>query len=150
MAENSPRLAARAVILHEGRLLLVNAYPEGQSDLMCAPGGGVKAGSSLPDNLMREVFEETGLRIKVGDPCLVNEFHDPDRGFHQVDVYFRCTIDGPARIDPDWEDVENVVSDRRWVTVDEISQLRVKPDTLTDVAFGDAGLIYDPLEVIVR
>jgi len=77
MAENSPRLAVRAVLVHEGRLLLVNAYPDGKSDLMCAPGGGVERGSALPDNLIREVFEETGLQIAVGVPCLVNEFHDP-------------------------------------------------------------------------
>ena len=49
MAENSPRLAVRAVLVHEGRLLLVNAYPDGKSDLMCAPGGGVERGSALPD-----------------------------------------------------------------------------------------------------
>ena len=38
----SPRLAVRGLILHEDRLLLVNAYPGGISDLWCAPGGGVE------------------------------------------------------------------------------------------------------------
>lgn len=150
MAENSPRLAVRAVILHENHLLLVNAYPDGQSDLMCAPGGGVEIGASLPDNLIREVFEETGLRIKVGSPCLVNEFHDPDRSFHQVDVYFRCTVIGSADIAADWQDVEQIVTDRRWVNQDQMAGLRFKPDTLAQVAFGTAGLTYDPLELMVR
>lgn len=150
MAKNSPRLAVRAVLLHQGRLLLVNAYPDGKSDLMCAPGGGVEVGASLPDNLAREVFEETGLRIDVGAPCLVNEFHDPAAGFHQVDFYFRCTVIGSPQIDPAWQDVENIVSDRRWVTKGEMAQLRVKPDSLIDIAFGDAPISYDPLELIVR
>ena len=78
MRPSFPRVAVRAIILNQNRLLLVNAYPDGQSDLLCAPGGGVDAGSSLPDNLKREVFEETGLHVAVGSPCLVNEFHDPD------------------------------------------------------------------------
>ncbi|WP_341233961.1 NUDIX hydrolase [uncultured Sulfitobacter sp.] len=150
MAKNGPRLAVRAVIMHESRLLLVNAYPDGISDLMCAPGGGVEVGASLPDNLAREVFEETGLRIDVGAPCLVNEFHDPTRGFHQVDFYFRCTVIGSPQIDPAWQDIENIVSDRRWVTKGEMAQLRVKPDSLIDIAFGDAPISYDPLELIVR
>ncbi|MEM5520300.1 NUDIX hydrolase [Sulfitobacter sp. AS59] len=150
MAKNGPRLAVRAVIMHDSRLLLVNAYPDGTSDLMCAPGGGVEVGASLPDNLAREVFEETGLRIDVGAPCLVNEFHDPTRGFHQVDFYFRCTVIGSTQIDPAWQDIENIVSDRRWVTKGEMAQLRVKPDSLIDVAFGDAPISYDPLELIVR
>ena len=92
MKHRSPRLAARALILHEDRLLLVNAYPSGRSDLWCAPGGGVEPHASLPENLMREVYEETGLRIAVGVPALINEFHDPATGFHQVDIFFRCTI----------------------------------------------------------
>lgn len=150
MAKNGPRLAVRAVLLHQGRLLLVNAYPDGKSDLMCAPGGGVEVGASLPDNLAREVFEETGLRIDVGAPCLVNEFHDPAAGFHQVDFYFRCTVIGSAEIAPAWQDVENIVTDRRWVTQDQMAQLRVKPDSLIKIAFDDAPISYDPLELIVR
>ena len=39
MAKFKPRLAARALILHEDRLLLVNAYPKARLSLWCAPGG---------------------------------------------------------------------------------------------------------------
>ena len=53
MSRTGPRLAARAVILHENRLLLVNAWPGNKSDLWCAPGGGVERGTSLPQNLQR-------------------------------------------------------------------------------------------------
>jgi len=142
------RLAVRAVILHVGRLLLVNAWPGGTSDLWCAPGGGVERGASLPDNLMREVFEETGLRIAVGAPCLVNEFHDPDSGFHQVDVYFRATI-ASGSLSDDWQDPEGIVNRRRFVSQDELRALRFKPDSLPDIAFGQ-GFGYDALEPIVR
>ena len=62
----SPRVAVRALIVHETRLLLVNAYPGGTSDLWCAPGGGVTPGTSLHANLIREVHEETGLSVIVG------------------------------------------------------------------------------------
>ncbi|MEP1766732.1 MAG: NUDIX hydrolase [Sulfitobacter sp.] len=146
----SPRLAVRAIIMHEDRLLLVNAWPDGKSDLMCAPGGGVERGSALPDNLIREVYEETGLRITVGAPCLVNEFHDPKSSFHQVDVYFRCALASAPTVDHGWQDVDHVVTDRRWVTRAEIAQLRVKPDSLAAVAWGDDGApSYDPLEPII-
>ena len=77
MKPRSPRLAVRALILDGDRLLLVNAYPGGTSDLWCAPGGGVHAGTALPENLAREVMEECGIAIAIGAPCLVNEFHDP-------------------------------------------------------------------------
>ena len=145
---SEPRLAVRAVIVEDGRLLLVNAFRDAASTLWCAPGGGVEAHTSLPENLMREVYEETGLVIAVGTPCLVNEFHAPDSGFHQVEVFFRCRLVSGALRD-DWRDPEGVVSRRRWVTRDEMATLRVKPDSLARVAFA-RGMGYDPLERLVN
>lgn len=145
-----PRLAVRALILRAGRLLIVNAWPGQQSDLWCAPGGGVESGASLPDNLAREVHEETGLEIRVQAPCLVNEFHDPASGYHQVDVYFHAALLG-GDVQPGWIDPQGVVNRHRWVTEAELRALRFKPDSLPDIAFGAPGrLLYDPLEVIVR
>jgi 8-oxo-dGTP diphosphatase len=144
----TPRLAARALILLDDRLLLVNAYPGGRSDLWCAPGGGVERGASLPENLMREVMEETGLTIVVGAPALINEFHDPRTGFHQVEVFFRCAI-GSGQINPAWRDPEGVVTDRRFFSRADLAGIRFKPDSLPTAAWGE-GCAYDALEVIVR
>ncbi|MCC5989663.1 MAG: NUDIX hydrolase [Pararhodobacter sp.] len=146
-----PRLAARAVILHRRRLLIVNAWPGAESDLWCVPGGGVERGTSLPVNLAREIHEETGLKIAVGAPCLVNEFHDPAGDFHQVDIYFRARITGGDLRD-DWADPAGVVNRRRWVSEVELRALRFKPDSLPEIAFGPQAstILYDPLEPILR
>lgn len=143
----NPRLAVRAIIVEKGRLLLVNAWPDGKSDLLCAPGGGVELHSSLPENLAREVYEETGLTVQIGAPCLVNEFHDPNGRFHQVEIFFHAKI-VQGQIDPTWQDPERIVTERRWVTRAEMADLKVKPSCLADVAFGD-GFTYDALEPIV-
>ena len=150
MAKRTPRLAARALILQDDRLLLVNAYPGGRSDLWCAPGGGTESGASLPENLAREVHEETGLIVSVGAPALINEFHDPRTGFHQVDIFFRCHLTGGA-LSPDWRDPEGVVTERRFFSRAALEQgrIRFKPDSLPAAAWG-TGCLYDPLEVIVR
>jgi len=149
-----PRLAVRAVIVHRDRLLLVNAWRDGAEgaarDLWCAPGGGVERGASLPDTLRREVAEETGLAVAVGAPCLVNEFHDPGGAFHQVEVFFRCTLAGPdAAQGPGWADPDGVVTRHVWAGRAEAAGLRVKPDSLVRLAWGD-GFAYDPLEPLVR
>jgi 8-oxo-dGTP diphosphatase len=151
MKHRSPRLAARALILIEDRLLLVNAYsganPAGPSDLWCAPGGGVNPGTSLPENLIREVHEETGLTVTVGLPALINEFHEPNSGFHQVDIYFHCQI-ANGTIDHTWRDPEGVVTDRKLFTRADLAHIRFKPDLLPDAAWGNI-VLYDPLELIV-
>ncbi|MDA8586148.1 NUDIX domain-containing protein [Rhodobacteraceae bacterium] len=145
-----PRLAVRGLVLNEGRLLMVNAFPGNTSDLLCAPGGGVEVGQSLPCNLKRELFEETGLGVEVGQIALVNEFQDPPRGFHQVDIYFRCTmISGDPNAN--WVDPEGVVNRRFWLTREDLEKHRYKPDSLPDVAWGDSDICaYDPLELILR
>ena len=145
----TPRLATRAIILSEDKLLLVNAW-KNKAHLWCAPGGGVDPHASLPDNLAREVMEETGLTVDVGKVCLINEFHDPGGTFHQVDIYFRCTITA-GYVTQDWKDPEGIVTHRRWVTRAELATLNCKPDSLAAVVWGDTDAIsYDPLEPLVR
>ena len=167
MSDAPPRLAVRALILQRDRLLLVNAYPGHDSDLWCAPGGGVARHSSLPANLTREVAEETGLKIAVGPLVLVNEFHDPDIDLHQVDLFFRCRVVSGAL--DSGSDPEGIVNRHRWVGRDELPTLRHKPDALGHAACGTEaggdtggntgtdmgggappGAIYDPLERLVR
>ena len=145
-----PRLAVRAILIRDARLLLVNAWPGGTSDLWCAPGGGVIAGTALPDNLIREVHEETGLTIAPGPLALVNEFHDPATGWHQVDLYFRATI--TAGTLGDWTDPEGIVTERRFFSAAELAAIRLKPDSLPATAFDawTAPARYDALEEIVR
>lgn len=142
------RLAARAVIIEGGRLLLVNAYA-GRDDLWCAPGGGAEPHASLPDNLARELREETGLTVAVGAPCLVNEFHDRASGFHQVEIFFRCTIIA-GELSDGWQDPEAVVTRRRFFSPDELAGLNLKPALLPAVAFESGTIPYDPLEPILK
>ncbi len=148
--EEGPRLSVRGIVLREGRLLMVNAWPDGRSDLICAPGGGVRRGQSLPDNLVREIHEETGLTVQVGPVVLVNEFHDPAGAFHQVDVFFRCRLvsGDPGR---GWTDPAGVVTRTLWLTRQELAGHRHRPASLPEAAWGEGGeAAYDALEPVVR
>jgi ADP-ribose pyrophosphatase YjhB (NUDIX family) len=145
---SGPRVAVRAVIVVAGRVLLVNAYPGEASDLWVPPGGGAEAGTSLHANLVREVAEETGLRIRPGRLAGLSEFHNPETGFHQVDLLFRARLAGPAEVllaDP-----EGVVNRLRWASEAELAGLRVKPGILARVAFGHGrALVHEDLDVMV-
>lgn len=143
-----PRLAVRGLLLIDDRLLLVNAWGGGKSDLLCAPGGGVEMHSSLHDNLVREFHEETGLTVTVGAPCLVNEFHAPGHDFHQVDIYFRVTLVSGDPMAP-WTDPEGIVTERHLIARGDMHRYRYKPDSLPDVAWSDT-VYYDALEPLVR
>ncbi len=150
MSRRPIRLSTRALILIDQRLLLVNAWPSHKSDLWCAPGGGAEPHSALPANLAREVHEETGLTVTVGAPALVNEFHDPRRDFHQVDIYFRCTVIA-GQITETWRDPEGIVTKRALFSRADMAHIRYKPDSLPAAAWDlTSSITYDALEPIVR
>ncbi len=150
MAKRPIRLAVRGIVLQNNKLLMVNAWRDPKSDLWCAPGGGAEPHQSLPENLIREMHEETGLTVSVGGLCLVNEFHVPDGDFHQVDIYYRCEILS-GTLDPRWKDPENIVTQRQFFSRDELASIRYKPDSLPDIAWGAHDVFgYDALEPLLR
>jgi 8-oxo-dGTP diphosphatase len=76
------------------------------------PGGWLKHAESPEAGLAREVFEETGLRVRV-DQLLVASFW----GAGQLDLLFRCTILGGA-----WQTSDETCG-HRWVAPDALPQL---------------------------
>ena len=89
------------------------------------------------------------VRMRIGAPLAVSEFHDPGRDFHQVELFFaaRITEGAPSAT---WADTEGVVNRFRWAAKADMAALRFKPDILPELAFGTpAHALYDPLEPIV-
>ncbi|HRO12497.1 NUDIX domain-containing protein [Amaricoccus sp.] len=145
---SAPRVAVRAVLVLRGRVLLVNAYPGEASDLWVPPGGGAEAGTSLHENLVREVREETGLLVRPGRLVGLSEFHNPETGFHQVDLLFRVRLAGSEEVG--LADPAGVVNRLHWACEAELAGLRVKPGILREVAFGARrGLVHEALDVMV-
>lgn len=145
----NPRLAARALIVRDDKLLLVNATPEKGDGKWCTPGGGTKRDECLPDGLGREVFEETGLELDVGDIAFVSEFFDPPTGFHQVDIFFHC-VPRSCDLPENWRDTASVVERRGFFTLAELRGMMVFPDCLKSgfwLTDGPSSPVYKGFEL---
>jgi ADP-ribose pyrophosphatase YjhB (NUDIX family) len=64
----------------------------------CVPGGMMEAGESVTEACEREVWEETGLRVRVNrligvysTPHRITEYTDGNR-FHFVTLAFECAV----------------------------------------------------------
>ncbi|MBZ5740543.1 NUDIX hydrolase [Nocardioides mangrovi] len=97
------RVAAYAVILREGQILLSRLAPRISPDeLWTLPGGGLDHGEDPRDAVVREVHEETGLDAVVGETARVYSAHLPGvwRDGRRVDAHaLRIVYEGWVPID---------------------------------------------------
>lgn len=96
-----------ALIELDGRVVLVR-HAAGSARYHLLPGGGVAFGETMGDALKREVREETGLEVNVGDPVLVSDTIDPSGSRHIVNITFACDVTGGAIGTPEDPRVEAV------------------------------------------
>lgn len=89
-----PIVGVGAVIMHEGKVVIVKRRFEPLAGQWSLPGGRLELGETLEAGLAREMLEETGLEIEVGP--VVDVFDrillDPERKvrYHYVLIDYLC------------------------------------------------------------
>ncbi|HOD51804.1 MAG TPA: NUDIX hydrolase [Candidatus Hydrogenedentes bacterium] len=118
-----PRIRAAAILRKGDSVLLVQHQKEGQTYWLL-PGGGVNFGESLAEALQREVREETGLDISVGDIALVNDSLSPDKRCHIVNICFWGEVRGGILT----KGSDPRLCQARFVPIRDISGFSMLPD----------------------
>lgn len=117
------RLGVSGIIFNdEGKFLLTKRQDNGQ---WCLPGGAVESGESVAEACIREIFEETGLNVRV--KRLVGVYSHPD----QLVVYkdgnkaFIVAIHFEAEIIGGELGLSNETTDFGYFTLDEIDAMQM-------------------------
>lgn len=106
-------------MVSDGTLLMVQRDTDPGRGLWSVPGGRLEPGEYLNAAVAREVKEETGLDVSVGDLLGILEVvGDP----HYVILDFVATVDVGAVPRPGGD-----VADVRWVPLEEVSKLKCTP-----------------------
>ena len=117
-----PVVGVGGVVVQDGLALIVKRAHEPRKGEWSLPGGIVELGETLVDALKRELKEETGLDVEVGDVVEVfDRVHRLDGRiqYHFVIVDYLCRpIGGTLGAADDAEDVA-------WVAPDEIERYGV-------------------------
>jgi 8-oxo-dGTP diphosphatase len=139
-----PLVGVGAVIVEDGRVLLIK---RGKAPLLgewSIPGGMLELGETLRQGAEREALEETGLVVRatdllgvfdrivpdsiVSDPAKPNEMKR--MLYHYVLIDFLCRrISGDVLAAGD-------AADARWFMPDEVAALRLAADTADVVRLG--------------
>lgn len=141
------RVAAYAVVTDDDGRLLLARWTEGRRVAWTMPGGGLEPGEAPEDAVRRELREETGYSVKVGELLGIHSrvipasqrVRRPEAGtaaspLHTLRIVYRAQVSGgKLRFETDGS-----TDMAGWFTLPDVAELqRVK---LVDIAMRMAGL----------
>lgn len=138
------RLVTRVVTYDSENKRILLVKNRGQ-DFWYPPGGGWEyEKENIVECAEREVFEETGLRVKVSRLLYVQEFHENKDFISFETVWLAGPVDGTKldelHVD---RDVDGKVETAKWFSEDEMKEIKVFPKRLQDT-------FWDNLEKLLQ
>ena len=117
------RLAAYAVVTSERGVLLTRlSQTTGRPGLWILPGGGVDAGEHPAEAVVREVWEEAGQDVELGELVDVSSSHrvgigrgDAVEDFHAVRLLFTASCPQPS--EPVVHDIGGSTESAAWFSI---------------------------------
>jgi 8-oxo-dGTP diphosphatase len=119
-----PIVGVGAVIIDQGRVLLVKRGSPPLLGEWSLPGGVVELGETLRAAAERESLEETGLLVKAGEVIEVLDRIIPGRDgapqYHYVLIDFLCTVQGGELC------AGGDAADVRWAKENELAEYKLE------------------------
>ena len=154
MFENSYkiRVSSRAIIIHDNKILL-NCFGDGL--YYSVPGGGVEKNETLKMAAVREVLEESGLTIDIGELMFTLEYEPLSCNYsygdgHHISFFFRgflnSSISPVSASQPDTNpDDETITSVAKWIPLSELHAINLVPKINNELKKYIETGVFEPL-----
>ncbi len=142
MPDNFPRVGSALLVRDkQQRILLGRRDKEPQRGFWIIPGGKIHAFERIADAAKREIIEETGLEVIVGDRFGIYEVINPPNEHRLVIYSWGTVVGGTPKASDDLSEV-------KFFTAEELKELSLTP--LVQQVLQDAGVLRPTLRPVRR
>jgi len=135
--DNWFRYRAAAIIIEDDCILLIG---NDESEYLYSIGGAVHLGEAAEQAILREVYEETGVRYEIDRLAVIHEnFFGGDEGCrflksncHEIAFYFIMKPQGRRMLKCTSYDACGVKEFLKWVPLADLGKVKVYPKFFTE------------------
>lgn len=125
-----------AILIIENQRVLTMQYQYGGQEVFNLPGGNLELGEHLSDALAREMQEELGIEVAVGELILVGEVYFEERKKHTLHLLFEGKITaGVPALNP----AETSALAIKWLDVNDLEKINLYPNLSKQIREHLAG-----------
>ena len=132
------KVRANAIILKDNKVLVCSINNNG---FWCCPGGHIHLGEDSKTAVLREAFEEVGIKFDDAKLLTIMEsFFEgkKEKRFHEISFYYLMQGEIPAEKFHDYSFEENdegrmVHLEFRWIDIDKLDDVDFRPVDLKQI-----------------
>jgi 8-oxo-dGTP diphosphatase len=116
-----------AILIIENHKVLTMKYLYGGQEVYNLPGGNLELGEYLSEALAREMVEELGISVEVGELILIGEVHSSNETQNKQTLHllFEGKItEGVPTLNPK----ETSALDIQWLSVNDLENINLYPN----------------------
>jgi 8-oxo-dGTP diphosphatase len=123
------RIAAGGIVLRNDTMLLVRYSAGNNGSFLVAPGGKVEQEENIEEAIIREVFEETGIRVRPNAVVLIEDL--VFSAYKMCKIWMTCRIEG-GEIRRTPEAVKEGIVEAGWYTRESLESETVFPPLILE------------------
>ena len=125
MADEKIGIRPCIILIEDGKVLCIHCkYEDGEYYLF--PGGGVEPGETIADSAVREMFEETGLKVEIKKLVYVNDWvKNLNTNERVLNMFFLGKVKGGEiiQVEKDGGKVKKV----EWIELNNFNEIDFRP-----------------------
>jgi 8-oxo-dGTP diphosphatase len=127
--EREQRVSAGAIVIRDGRVVLVRYRDSSGNTYLVGPGGGILSDEGINQAAIREVREETGLEVRPYRILFVEDLFS--RHHRVVKIWLLCELIG-GHLHYTQDAVDEGITEVGWYRRDQLQHEVVYPPTLLE------------------